>query len=173
MAKIYVVIDNPPLETSPWATQLAAAAKLTLVDNAKVTEWISKNPEAQKAFLGEDMKKPVDPLREQNKIAPHYRAALEQLYPADQRVLLWGNAWIAYVPVSAFVLDWTEVEKRASGAPANDKGSAALFKQTAKNFVGGRVKSFLPAGKMFELPLNLSDADRTAKTVEILRKVGV
>lgn len=163
-----VILDNPPLESDPWAARVFADAQLVAVDNDAVTTAMSKDEAARKALLAHS----EDPMGAAEQLAAHYLRILEQLHGGQQRLGMYGTAWLVYVQASACVIDWSEVETRATaqGVPEAD---GEYFRQQSKAFVHARIAEHLPAGRLLELDPGLSMSVRVAQTLDFLRGLGV
>lgn len=166
-----VILDNPLLDSDPWADAVFAEAGLTPVDNAAITVAMSKDPDAKKALLANLS----DPMGAQETLSPHYRKALAKLYGDQRRLGIYGTAWLVHVhDVAVCVVDWSEVEKRAN-APGVSEWDRDKSLKLAKGFVHARVEKHLkdPADRYVELQTGLPMDERVARTMAILRDHGV
>lgn len=190
MPRLTVVFDNPTKEKEPWVEKLCAQSKLVLVDNDKVAEQMGKDEEARKALI----KEMADPVKGAERLAPHYKKALEFLYGNEQRLAMYGTAWVVYYqPVDACIVDWSEIEKKAStptkmeqdaakelselakkGPMKNELADARKeWEQSSKAFVQSRMTKYVRAGRSLELPPKLSEYEKSIQASAFLRKLGI
>lgn len=174
MAKQAVIIlDNPPLESDPWASEVFQRGNFKPVHNEAVAQAMSKDPKAQKALL-----EVGDPVRNAEKLAPHYKRALDQLHGEEPRIGLYGTAWLVYQkPIDACIVDWSEVERRAkantpAGTPVTG-GPGEQFRQLSHEFIRSRAKKFLTPDRFLELAPGLPQKEKVEKTLEFLKKLGL
>jgi hypothetical protein len=166
--QMVIVLDNPPLESDAWATEVFNKGSFKPVENEAVAQAMTKDPAAKKALL-----EVGDPIRNAEKLAPHYKKAFDALYAKDARVGLYGTAWLVYQkPIDACIVDWSQVEKLAK----TDKQGAERvpydhFKQLSHDFVRARAKKYLAPDRYLELPLGLTTLQKVEKTLEFLRKL--
>lgn len=193
MPRITVVFDNALKEKEPWVEKLCATAKLTLVDNDKVAHHMSHNDQEAKAAL---RKEAADPVSAAERLAPHYKRALEFIYGKEERLALYGTAWLVYTqPIDACIVDWSEIDRKANtptqieldakkqveaalkgkgGTPVNQmEETRKQFEKTARAFVKGRLTKYVPPGKLLELPLKLSDYEKSIQASAFLRKLNL
>ncbi len=168
-SQVIVILDNPPLDADRWADEVFQDAKLHPVSNDKIAEAMSQDPEAKKALM-EQLGHSVGPIDE---IAGHYRKALQTLYGDKPRLGLWGTAWLSYADhVDACVVDWSEVQKRAT-APGVPESDGMTFRHQAREFVHARTQKYLNPGTLLELEPDLDRNERVAQAMAFLRQRGV
>jgi len=164
-----IVLDNPPLNQDAWADEVFSLAKFPRVENDAIAQEMSKDAEAKPVLL----QYAGNPVMHADKLAPHYKRALDKLHGTAPRIGLYGTAWVVYTqPVDAVVIDWSEVDKRARDPKAAD-GSGEYFRQQSESFVRGRVKQHVKPERVLELPLGLSQKEKVAQTLAFLKKLGL
>lgn len=167
--QVIVILDNPPLDGDRWAEEVFGDAKLHPVDNDKIAEAMSQDPESQKALMAE-LGHSVGPIDE---IAGYYRKALQKLYGDKPRLGLWGTAWLSYADhVDACVVDWGEVQKRAT-APGVPESDGMTFRHQAREFVHARIDKYLDNSKLLELEPGLDRNERVAQSMAFLRSLNL
>ena len=166
--QMHVVLDNPPLEDDAWARQVFAALDLPVVDNDAISTAMSKDEESRRILL----EYAADPMAAADQLAPYYRRMPDKLYGDKPALGLYGIAWTAYVPVQACVVDWDEVERRASapGIPAPD---GEYFRQQSKAYVHARLEKYMAGGRVLELEPGLDLQQRVDRALAFLRESGV
>lgn len=163
-----VILDNPPLERDPWADAVFAAAGFAQADNAAVAKAMAADRPTLDALLGNAgaLPGPNDAL------ASKYRDTLARLYGHEPRLGLWGTAWLSYVEgVDACVVDWSEVEARAS-APRVSAADGEMFRTQSRDFVHASTDR-VAEGRLLELEPGAGDDARVARTLEFLRGLGL
>ncbi len=174
MAQQRIIIDAPPLESEAWATQLFEQLGVTVVSNKALSRDMGKDEAARKALLATQ-----DPVRDAEKLAPHYLRAFEAKHGQDARVGLWGTAWLVYAPdISAVIIDWDEVERRAT-PPADaklsepERASYAEFRRAARDFVHARLKRHVESRRVLELETGLEAAEKVRRGLDFIRALGL
>lgn len=165
-----IVLDNPPLDSDAWATEVFSKGNFKPVENEAVAQAMTKDAAAKKALL-----EVGDPIRNAEKLAPHYKKAFDALYAKETRVGLYGTAWLVYQkPIDACIVDWSQVEKLAK---TEKQGAERVpydqFKELSHQFVRARAKKYLPPDRYLELPLNLTAQQKVEKTLEFLKKLAL
>ena len=166
--QILIVLDTPPLESAEWADKVFRNANLIVANNETITTAMSKDAEAKEALL----EHADDPMAAADKLAPHYKRIFEKLYGRERRVGLYGSAWMVYLNVDAVVVDWSEVEARATaeGVPP-DQGE--FFRKASRDFIHERANKYLQPGELFELEPPLSEAEKAEKALAFLKQKGL
>lgn len=164
-----VVLDNPPLERDPWADAVFEALGFAQVDNAKISKAMAADRQTLDALLANAGAMPGP----NTALAAKYRAALAQLHGDEPRLGLWGTAWLSYVDgIDACVVDWSEVEARAS-APRVSAGDGEMFRQQSRDFVHAATDRSVAQGRLLEFEPGLGNEDRIARTLDFLRGLGL
>lgn len=168
--QVVVILDNPLLDSDPWADAVFREAKLTPVENDLVTKTMVKDPDAKKALLANIS----DPMGSQETLSPHYRKTLAQLYGDKPRLGIYGTAWLVHVDnVAACVVDWSEVMKRAN-APNVNASDREYSINLGKDFLHKRVEAHLAdKSRYHEIEPGLPEAERVERTLAFLREKGV
>jgi len=163
-----VVLDNPPLDRDPWADAVFEAAGFVQADNAQVSKAMAADKETLDALLANAGALPGPNAA----LAAQYRGALDKLHGNEPKLGLWGTAWLSYVDgIDACVVDWSEVEARAS-APGVPVGDGGMFRRQSRDFVHASTDSNVPAGRLLELDPGLSTEERIARPLDFLRGLG-
>lgn len=161
---IHVVFDNPPLEMDDWVKEVCDKTGLALVENKAISKAMARDEESKKVLVTPGL----NPYgADRPKMAPLYRKALEQLHGGAQRRGLYSSAWLEYLEdVDAYVLDWSEIDKRAKEM---DKDNAAFFRDTNTKALRERIKANISPGKVLELKGGLSREERVKQAVEFIK----
>lgn len=167
--QVIVVLDTPPLEADRWAARVFADAGFDAVDNARIAAAMADDADTAqslRAHLG-DMPGPIDAL------AGRYRNALHAHYGDSRRLGLYGTAWLRYLDgVDACIVDWSEVERRATARGVRSE-DGTRFREQAQAFVH-QATDTLPADAVLEL--DTVDADentRVERALAFLRGRGL
>ncbi|WP_226468920.1 hypothetical protein [Luteimonas panaciterrae] len=168
-SQVAIILDNPPLDTDAWADEVFREAGFHPVSNDEISKAMAQDQTTLDALLqnaGHTLG-PVDAL------AGYYRQALQRLHGDKARLGLYGTAWLSYLEhVDACVVDWSEVEKRAT-APRVSEGDGNMFRSEAKRFIHERTNKFVAPGRLLELEPGTPHAERVAKTLEFLRGLNL
>jgi hypothetical protein len=152
---------------------LSSAETESVIESWEMDAEISKMMARDKQTLDALLANAGHPMGPVDELSRYYRAALEKLHGDKPRLGLYGTAWLAYVEgVDACVVDWSEIEKRASaaGVPAAD-GEA--FRQQSRDFIHQRTSQCLEPGRLLELEPGLDSAERIERTMRFLRQSGL
>lgn len=163
-----IVLDDPPLEWDGWARAVFDRIGCIAVDNDNIAAAMAKDETMRKALL----ENAADPIAAAERLAPHYRRALEQLHGSERRLGLYGTAWLVYAPVDACVIDWSEVERRATaeGVPEPDGN---YFRRQSRDFIHARTAKYLGEGRLLELEPGLPEGARIERAVAFLQQLGL
>lgn len=169
MKHFLVVFENAPLDSAPWITSACKATGLTLVDNDKIADEMSKDEAARKAILGS---KQV-PWGINESLIPHYRKALEHVAASHARLGLAGSNWLAYAEKADLcILDFDPLEAEAHrGQKAGvTPQAAAQYVQQSTQELTQRAKKYLAADRVLILPKGATDAKKAELAAAFIRK---
>lgn len=168
MERFVIVFENAPLEPQPWLKKTCLEAGLSLVDNEAITDWMSKDEEAQKVLVSAESGLGTNP----KVLAPYYREALEKVAKGAQGIALYGSAWLQYVsPVDGCVLDLGGLDIEAKkGRPGLSKQAVAQRIEEIKKTVRERVAANLSSDRILELKGGDS-GEKQAKAVAFIKSL--
>ncbi|WP_242111013.1 hypothetical protein [Luteimonas aquatica] len=167
--QIVIILDNPPLDADAWADDVFAQAGYHPVSNEEISKAMARDKDTLDALLRNagHVLGPVDEL------AGYYRLTLQRLHGDKPRLGLYGTAWLSYADhVDACVVDWSEVEKRAT-APRVSEADGHMFRTEAKRFIHERTRQYLAPGRLLELEAGAPLGERVADTLAFLRGLGL
>lgn len=171
--RILVVIDVPPLDGEPWASQAFAEAGMVEADISRIKQMVMDDPVAGQLLLDTFLQPDA-----QQALAPHYWNAFEALYGDQPRMGIYGAAWLQFAPkVDACIVDWSGLgqvsSKAAQTLTIEEIQQARDFEmKLGKEYIRARA-SVLSPETFLELPTGLDDQTRIARTLDFLRSLSL
>jgi hypothetical protein len=169
-ARFVALFDCSPADPPPWVKTACTEAAVFFVDNDAVTDVISKNPEAQKAILEQGQG-----FRENEAMAPHYAAALDQVAAGHDRLAVYSASWFLYaVKPSVAVLDFQPLEDYVKAARSGPKKYTEEYLQeylkTCRTKLTDRAHEHVGQERTLVVPLGTMDSKKQVLAVEHIKK---
>ncbi|MET0401549.1 MAG: hypothetical protein ABW123_04060 [Cystobacter sp.] len=167
MKRFVIVFDNEPAESAPWIQGACASSRLSLVDNAAITDVLARNPEARPLLTGNTGENP--------KLAPFYKAALDQVAGDKPRVGLYSTSWLRYLgQAEGCVLDFAGLEEQRTLGLATGIAQKIADDYVAKYSaqLQERARKVLPAERILVLAARESTARKAELAAAFIQKLG-